>query len=127
MPYPGRSIPLKFIHSRLNAKPKSLDQICTYEESRTIESIMTVYADQTVIFHRTSGCRSLDLIDQRYEIADFVDCGGDLGDGGVFAIFYVVVLQALGVVDWGFVADVYDGFDFGVVLGCEGFGGVDLV
>ena len=112
---PLRPPDLKFLNSILQPKPTPFRQITNNKETRTIKPVMTMHAYENLLFSPslTFPARGLgvsDGVDLGDEVGDFGRRRWDLGDGGEFVVYYVGFFEVAGVVDGGFVGDVYDVF-----------------
>lgn len=124
MPYARRSPCLELINRPLHAVTLPLDEIGADEEPRPIEPVMTVHTEQPWIVGGRSRSQAIDEADEVFDLG-----GGrrDFGDGGEFVVLDTAVVEAFGVVDRTFVADVDDRLDLVAPVLDEDGGGVRFV
>ena len=131
MPNTRRSIPRKLINSLLDAEMLSLDQVTADEEASAVETVVAVYANESIVLccFRRKCFRRLcaQPIHQLDEILRLFRRGRDLGDGREFVVFDAALIETLGVIDGTLMADIDDGLDFALPVADEDVRGVRIV
>ena len=140
MPDAGGSAAHKGIDGLLHAVAFPLDEIGADEETRSVESVVAVHANQAFLFmiaivnvimimiavivgvivgslirfvgrRRRGRGGEAQSIDQFDKILRFFRRRRNLGDGGEFMVLDASFIQAFGVIDGTFMADINDGLD----------------